>query len=781
MGSFFVNPAFVASGAALIASPIIIHLINRLRFRRVRFAAMEFLLQSQQRNRRRILIEQLILLLLRILLVLFIMLLIARLILSPTQLSLLTGEASAHHVILIDDSGSMQEVSGDESAFARAKKMARRLVERSATESGTQNVTVLLLSKPHTALFREQQAGQKLVKDVITSFENVTCTHRRLDLVEGMNVAAKLLEEGESKRSIKHLHVISDFRDEDWKSKTAAAETVERLTEKGISVNFLRAVESARPNVAVTRLTGDVATAAAGVPMKVHIGVTNFGTKPVENVPARLVADGKRLPRIVLFEKLEPGIESVKETYVHFREEGPHRLRVILPVDPLQSDNARFLAVERLPRVNHILLIDGDPQARDARFVEEAIAANPSITGIEVEVHDPDWLRRNPLDRFQCIYMLNVPQLDPDAVKPVREYVEQGGGIAWFVGDLVNATHYNSKLFDYEIRKDDAGKIVSRRATGLFPVPLSITSAQLDPRPPGKPGADLQVVGRHPIFKDLLDIEQGALLELLNIRRYWPVARQLPGNAGDWLPDDNQRKDGVSTIARLSRETSRFPNGEPILFEHQLGNGHVVTCLTSAGRAWTDWAAKAIYAVIQLEIRRQIARRPSDRKRLVGQPVDEILPTSVYTDSVEIGSPESPGEYTPRRVGSPVKQPAGSNEPGDEAYPLTYNETDRPGIYTLILTRHKAADDSGSTRETRMFAYNVPVEESATQLAPSEDIRKAMPTGDGFQLHEFGSETPFEGKEPGQEIRRILLFVIVVLLMGEQLLAYRLSYHTRDT
>ena len=43
---YFLNPGFVMAGTALISAPIIIHLINRLRFRRVRFAAMEFLLPA---------------------------------------------------------------------------------------------------------------------------------------------------------------------------------------------------------------------------------------------------------------------------------------------------------------------------------------------------------------------------------------------------------------------------------------------------------------------------------------------------------------------------------------------------------------------------------------------------------------------------------------------------------------------------------------------------------------------------------------------------------------
>jgi hypothetical protein len=68
----FLNPAFFWTGMALLSLPVIIHLINRLRYRRVRFAAMEFLLASQKRNRRRILLEQLLLLMMRIAVVLLV-------------------------------------------------------------------------------------------------------------------------------------------------------------------------------------------------------------------------------------------------------------------------------------------------------------------------------------------------------------------------------------------------------------------------------------------------------------------------------------------------------------------------------------------------------------------------------------------------------------------------------------------------------------------------------------------------------------------------------------
>src|SRR3954451_14427475 len=78
MLSLFANPFTMIAGALLVSSPIIIHLINRMRYKRIRFAAMEFLLKSQKRSRRKLIIEQMILLFLRILLVLLVGLLLAR-------------------------------------------------------------------------------------------------------------------------------------------------------------------------------------------------------------------------------------------------------------------------------------------------------------------------------------------------------------------------------------------------------------------------------------------------------------------------------------------------------------------------------------------------------------------------------------------------------------------------------------------------------------------------------------------------------------------------------
>ena len=74
----FINPNLALWGSLLVALPVLIHLINLLRHRRVPWAAMEFLLESQRRNSTWIKLKQLLLLLLRMAAVAGVVLLVAQ-------------------------------------------------------------------------------------------------------------------------------------------------------------------------------------------------------------------------------------------------------------------------------------------------------------------------------------------------------------------------------------------------------------------------------------------------------------------------------------------------------------------------------------------------------------------------------------------------------------------------------------------------------------------------------------------------------------------------------
>lgn len=744
LANHFFNPAFVAGGACLIASPILIHLINRMRYRTVRFAAMEFLLQSQQRNQRRLLIEQLLLLLLRILIVIGLVLLISRLILDPAQMSIFRG-AQSHHVVLIDDSLSMRDRWGETSGFAQAINVVNQLVSGGAQQPNTQKLTLIRLSQPEQPYFVERNVNEDFVTELSSKLDpqSFKCTHQALDLTTGLQAAKKLLA-GE-KGAIQHLHVISDFRDHDWRNQKAIASAIEEMTSAGVSVNLVRAVPEAHQNLGVTELSGDTQVAAVDVPLRMRVAVKNFGTQVASNVQLSIFDNNEKLPASVAFEKIDPQTEVTHDFEVRLSTPTTHKLRVSLDADALPEDNSRSLAVD-VPKTVPVLIVDGDPTGEDGSYIADAIAADPTATGYSATVENVEFIRRRPLDGFSCIYLLNVPELPADSIDVLERYVAGGGGLAWYVGDAIRPAHYNEALY--------------RNGGGLFPVPLATAPAELTVDPTSN-AADL-LASRHPLFR-IFAGEDNALIKLVRIFKFFPTAKE-------WIKDDQQRKDRVQTIASLRTL-------DPLFLEHGFGKGRVITCLTSAQPDWNNWATDNSFVVVQLELVKYLARTDhKPERRFVGEPIALSLDPAEYSDTVEIFAPGVEGDRTTRIQASPetpVEGTTTTDEPAKKPLRLNalFRDTDEPGVYTVKLLRQS------QITEDRLIAYNtLPVEGDLVLVATSE-LRKRLGSATGVTIQEFGQLDWVEGREAGSEIRQWLVGVLFILMLAEQALAYRLSYH----
>ena len=131
LAAAFITPALFYGGAAAVAVPILIHLLARRRFRRIRWAAMDFLIDAERRNRRRMRLEEWILLVLRCLAVLLLALLVARPFIIPSgAAAFLGGARRTERLVLLDDSFSMAYESGEGTSFSRAKDLTTRMPER---------------------------------------------------------------------------------------------------------------------------------------------------------------------------------------------------------------------------------------------------------------------------------------------------------------------------------------------------------------------------------------------------------------------------------------------------------------------------------------------------------------------------------------------------------------------------------------------------------------------------------------------------------------------------
>ncbi|HUG18577.1 MAG TPA: BatA domain-containing protein [Planctomycetaceae bacterium] len=741
LSPFFLNPAIFIPGAALIAAPIIIHLLNRLRFKKVRFAAMEFLLQSQKRNKRRILFEQLLLLLLRIMAVLMIAALVARLIVNPNQLAILKGEKS-HQLVLLDDSISMQDRWAETSAFEQGKKTIVEIVEQGSKRPGTQKLTVLLLSEPDVPFINGEEMNEQFLIKLIEDLGTLKCTSQSLELLAGLKSARDRLQDEQA--ISKTLHVISDFRAHEWEAQPALGETVKSFEEADIAVNLVKSVQKKNDNLALIGLEGELQSAAVNVPLRLTATVRNHSDKRVENVRISVIRDGNELPVPFSIDGIEAGKTATKPFEVVFRTPGRHKLKVSLDSDAIAEDNSRFLVLELLD-TNPVLLIDGNPQAAEAKIIADALAADPSLTGISPLIQSPEFLRRNQLDRFRSIFLINLANLPADAVLPLKKYVEGGGGLVWFTGELTAPSFFNSTLYE-------------ENGTGIFPVRLGPTWNEIPRGDIANLGPMMNFVD-HPMFQ-IFQGEENPFVAAVHIDKYFRLADDFPQR-------DEEREDQVRTLVTLS-------NGQPIAFEHKYGQGTIITWLTSAGSDWNDWAQNPSFVIFMLEMQKYIAKHfERETSREVGVPIEIAVSPSAFSEELEIVSPDEKISRIKMVPKTPDVEPEGSEAAANVLLSTDYRETGIPGVYRIVLF------NNDQIPQERWVAFNPPGNEADLKLVTDDDLQSMA--GSAAQIQTSDDLDWVHKSDPQQEVRTWLLVILFLILMGEQFMAYRLSFHSRTS
>lgn len=758
LAQYFLNPGFVVPGLALASIPVIIHILSRLRYKRVRFAAMEFLLQSDELNRRRLILEQLLLLLLRVLCVLLIAVLLARLILDPSRLLMLRG-ASVHHVVILDDSLSMRDRINNETVFAQATRTMEQMLALGGEQAGAARVTVLLMTDPARPVVSDRRLDGALVQEISTRLRNLQCSWRAVSPVDAITQAYGILsaDGGVSPQ----VHIITDLRTTDWVSRPEVTAALESLHSIDSAVTLIRMTEQSHDNVALEQLASDSLAVARGIPWRMNLTLKNHGNTRVNDLRGSVRVDGATLPAGILIPELEPGARLIVSHDITFQSEGRHQVEVRLTDDLLPEDNRRFIAVDVTDR-RPVLIVDDDGQQEDSGYVAAALSADENLTGISVDIRTSQALTSTDLTRYDCVYLLNVRDLPADASVLLAKYVQDGGGIAWFPGDQANTSWYNETLRDPTLN--------------LFPV--SLGTVRVPPngadRRPNATDSDMfqsPVFETHPIFA-VYNAPDSPFADSIQMSRWFQVG-------SDWVPDDRERADGVRTLARLR-------NGEPVIFEHMSGRGKVLTFLTGAGRRWSNWPiapAAPGYVVMHL-LMHPFLQRPVDdvQQRELAEPLQLQWPVSQFQEQLEVFLPEpEPDDPTAMdtfvRLQATLATPAdtaGSPENAEPQLSVTVGQASRPGIYRLKRFR-----DDGDAVETWM-ALNVPSTESQLTIADISQITSQQGL-EHVRVLDSASAASLGGSEAGRELRWTLLALLIAALIAEQLLSLHMSYHPEGT
>ncbi len=333
-------------GLALLGVPILIHLINRLRHRRVGWAAMEFLLASQKRSRNWIMLKQLLLLLLRIAAVAAIVLMLAQ---PRNQWAALIGGAKTHHIVLVDDSYSMSDRSSDSSALERAKEFVLRLADQAGRAGNPQLFTVLRFSQAGAGPrgtqpdVLQQLLSGSLRDDLERIVAGWSPSQLAVGPVEALEAVERLPHEAGSEERM--IYLISDFRANQWDSPAEARAVLARLADQGAQLQLVDCVDTVHANLAVSDLRVTSGVRVAGVPLWMEVTATNYSASPAQDVSVTLTEDGMARPAVVM-EKIPAGKSVTRRFPVVFMTAGEHHISARLESDAVEADNVRFAVVE---------------------------------------------------------------------------------------------------------------------------------------------------------------------------------------------------------------------------------------------------------------------------------------------------------------------------------------------------------------------------------------------------------------------------------------------------
>lgn len=577
---------------AAISIPVLIHLLNRRRYRRVPWAAMRFLKISVDQNQRRMRLEDWILLLLRCAVVALLASLLARPVLEGV--SGVPGSKVAA-AIIVDNSASMGSQEGGVTRLALAREAAHEIL--SGLPQGSP-VVVGDVFRAHEASADHEFARARI--------DAITQTERHADLILATKEAIGALE-GQAVVD-RELYVITDGHAEEWGSLAALGGRFSDIT-AGVRVQLITVGSSLNANLGISRLTPAAALPAVDQPFRIDVDVTNFGEAPVTRVPVKLLVDGQASGNPWIIEELGPGRSETATLYTALPGPGYHRVTVALEGDKASFDDRQTVVMRARDEVN-VLLVDGEPGAEDRDsetfFLREALAPVPpaerSSYPVKPRVVSGSNLEAEALDRYEAVVLANVADVSLAFADRLARFVEKGGGLVVFPGGNFRPESYNALLY---------------RRHGLLPASFVPREGDIGPRTRSLIPAETNPLS---LERDLL-----AGVKFRQIQR-------LQLGEGDY------------------RVNLRYDDGQPALVESNYGQGKVFVFTSSADLAWNDFAVRPAYIPFVSRVLGGIVpSRENNLNVAAGDPVRYRLDARlVGRDATvyELEDPESLGRLT---------------------------------------------------------------------------------------------------------------------------------------
>ncbi len=777
--------------AALFTVPLIIHILNRRRYQRVQWAAMEFLLRAHKQNRRRLRLESLLLLLLRCAIPVVIALAIARPRLTQGIVIDPLARQGTHHVFVLDRSYSMgYRVASAERPFDRMRQALGPMLEKIG-ERGNEKVTLIYAGESAAVPVSADLDTSKAQKALARLEEP---SDGKAGLADALQEATRVIA---SEADPARVYVFSDFhrialtsgdpapgpavettaRDgaepvvaptaaagsgDDAKSYERLRDLCQDLVDGGTKLLFFpvtpRGVIS---NSQVTSLESDPENAVAKVPVRVFAEVTHRGPQ-ARDILARLRVDGgnEQVRRI----RLEAGESGALSFVVRFLEAGMHAVELEIGEDGLALDDRRVLVANVRERIR-VLFVEGRETSQEDEVLQESFlmrsildptrgAGDDELSLFETQVVDEDRFQSDPsFSRDQdVIALLDVSAPRADVAERLTHFVKRGGGLLVVPGAHSVADLWNLRFFGASGNEGPLPlRLLTMQGASLGGTGLGTGGDML-----GRHSTTRIAQADHPIFADFANPELRSILEATPVHRFWQTA-------SDRLPE------GSVILAELvGGEALERP---ALLAARSVGRGHCLLLTSNLSRRPDRWNRLDDLDLLRFPLTHSMFHWPAPQtkiasNRAVGQPLVAWL--ADQPSNLHMTRPGDRGRV-------PIALPTGPVDGSADNGWLTpsFGASIHAGLYRLGV---EFEDKTKPAREI-FFAVNPDPAEGVLDYVGPETLLREFPGVDVRNDLELDLGTATETTM--SELGRYAMLLALLVVLSESVLAGYLGTRRR--
>ncbi len=639
----FLNPA-ILFGLLAAAIPILIHLFNLRKLKRIEFSSLRFLKELQKNKIRRVKLKQWLLLALRALIILLLVGAFARPALTGFSIAGNTSAAKNTAVFLIDDSFSMTAVDVNGSLFNQSKQKALECLS-------------LLKEGDDAALLTVSSSGKEnkpLTKDIIslqTELRAVNPSPARHTLHEAIIRAAKLL--GTSNNFNKELYIFTDLQQGSLIKDSAYTDLSELLT-KRVQIYLFPFQNKSIYNLGIDSLRINTAVFEKGKPVSVSVFVKNHCTQPARNEVVSLYLNKERTAQKGI--NLAGGALAEVVLESPLTGTGIIQITASLEEDDVLADNKRY-AVVTVPQSIPIGLFVNNPN--DSKFFELALGAIDSVNIFKISKKPLAALNADDLSKYRSIYIFGMENIV--AGNRIKEYISNGGGAFLIPASDGTISGFNSVM----------QQLTLPVAQSLHPPVSQIDAAQ----------TFSAVDYTHPLFAEIF--QKGKSGQLASPEIYGGYQIQPRGNG---------------------RGIFSFADKTVFLADYKIGRGHILVSAASFSPRWTNFPLRAFFVPFVLRSVYYLSSLSNIQQEVFAGETTLIPSPETSFNSLKITSPDageeiiSAGQFNKMRMTEYSQTGIYRYSVGSEIYAMTpvnhspaesVTETMQPVLFKQYLDKIK--------------------------------------------------------------------------------------------